>query len=38
MRSQNEISDLSHWTPWWGLVRALRAVILSCWSEPQERA
>jgi hypothetical protein len=27
MRSQNEMSELSHRTPWWGLVRALRATI-----------
>jgi hypothetical protein len=38
MRSQNGLSDLSHRTPWWGLVRALRAAIFSCWTEPRERA
>jgi hypothetical protein len=37
MRSQNEMSELSHRTPWWGLVRALRATIFSCWPEPRER-
>ena len=37
MRSQNGMSDLSHRTPWWGLVRALRAAIFSCWPEPRER-
>ena len=37
MRSQNGMSDLSHKTPWWGLVRVLRAAICSCWPEPRER-
>ena len=37
MRSQNGMSNLSHRTPWWGLVRALRAAIFSCWPEPHER-
>jgi hypothetical protein len=36
MRPQNEISDLSPKMPWWGLVRALRAAIFSCWQEPRE--
>ena len=37
MRSQNGMSNLSHRTPWWGLVRALRAAIFSCRPEPHER-
>ena len=37
MRSQNGMSGFPHKTPWWGLVRALRAAIFSCWPEPHEK-
>jgi hypothetical protein len=38
MRSQNGMSDFYHKTPWWGLVRALKTAIFSCWTEPRERS
>jgi len=36
MRSQDGAFDLSN-RSWWGLVRALRAAIVSCWPEPRQR-
>jgi hypothetical protein len=36
MRSHNGLSHLSYRTPWWDLVRALRAAIFSVLPEPRE--
>jgi hypothetical protein len=38
MRAQSGMSDMFCRAPWWGLFRALRTAICSCWPEAHKRS